>query len=73
MNGQLEYSTVVLFILIILFGLLCLYIGYKYAENIFKPKEPCPKCKGSGEILVPVTQIGSFIEYDSIQCECKKK
>lgn len=48
---------------------------FKWLTDLFnkKPKEPCPKCKDTGEILRPAYQIGSMIEFDVYKCDCKKK
>lgn len=46
-----------------------------WIKNFFKkkPKPPCPKCKGTGEILIPTFQIGSMTEYEVRRCECMPK
>lgn len=48
---------------------------FNFIKNIFekKPKEVCPHCKGTGEILRPAFQIGKMIEYDVQRCICQKK
>lgn len=48
---------------------------FNFIKNIFKkkPKEVCPHCKGTGEILRPAMQIGKMIEYDVQRCICQKK
>lgn len=47
----------------------------QWLKDLFKskPKEVCPKCKGTGEILRPAMQIGKMIEYDVQRCMCQKK
>lgn len=42
-----------------------------YIDN--KPKEVCPHCKGTGEILQPAMQVGKMIEYHVQRCICQKK
>lgn len=48
---------------------------FEFIKNLFnkKPKPPCPKCKGTGEILVPAMKIGNMTEYDVYRCECMPK
>ncbi len=46
-----------------------------WIKNLFKTKvkEPCTKCKDTGEILRPAYKIGSMTEYDVIRCSCQSK
>ena len=46
-----------------------------WIKNFFKkkPKPPCAKCKGTGEILRPAMRVGNMTEYDVLRCECMPK